>query len=168
VRAREEAARRAGAKVRRYCAEHRLNRLGTPIYAAEGCHDPQELRRDVAQFFRSLRTRLGGESLPHVWVPEWHKSGHGLHVHCAVGRFAPRSLIERAWGRGFVHIEPLSQLPAGSTPRDEARQAARYLSKCVRKSFDACRVPRAGAAPLRGRAGLPAGGEPGVQPVLRR
>jgi hypothetical protein len=141
TRAREEAARRAGAKVRRYCAEHRLNRLGTLTYAGAGCHDPRELRRDVAQFFRALRTLLGGEPLPYVWVPEWHKSDHGLHVHFAVGRFVPRRLIERAWGRGFVHIKLLGQLPAGSTPRDEARQAARYLSKYVRKSFDARRVP---------------------------
>jgi hypothetical protein len=141
ARSREEAARRASGKVRRYCAEHRLNRLGTLTYRGAGCHNPYQLRRDVAEFFRSLRGLLAGEPFPYVWVPEWHKTDHGLHVHFAVGRFIPRRLIERAWGHGFVHIKLLGQLPSGSTPRDEARMAARYLSKYVRKSFDSRRIP---------------------------
>src|SRR3954469_25227225 len=74
-------------------------------------------------------------------MSEWHKSDHGLHVHFAVGRFIARRLIERAWPHGFVHIKLLGDLPAGSTPRDEARVAARYLSKYVRKGFDARRIP---------------------------
>ena len=82
-----------------------------------------------------MRSAVGAGALPYVWVPEWHKTDHGLHAHFAVGRFIPRHLIERAWGRGFVHIKLLGQLPAGSTPRDEARVAARYLSKTVTKSF---------------------------------
>lgn len=52
-----------------------------------------------------------------------------------------RDLIERAWGRGFVHIKLLGDLPVGSTTLDEARQAARYLSKYVGKAFDERRVP---------------------------
>ncbi len=52
--------------------------------------------------------------MPYVWVPEWHKSGHGQHVHFAVGRFVPRRVIEQAWGRGFVHIKLLGDLPVGS------------------------------------------------------
>jgi hypothetical protein len=141
ARSREEAARRAARMVRRYCAHNRLNRLGTLTYRGAGCHDPYQLRRDVAEFFRALRELLGGEPFPYVWVPEWHKTDHGLHVHFAVGRFIARRLIERAWGRGFVHIKLLGQLPVGSTARDEARQAARYLSKYVRKGFDARRIP---------------------------
>src|SRR4051794_37289264 len=141
ARSREEAARRASGRVRRYCAEHRLNRLGTLTYRGAGCHNPYQLRRDIAEFFRSLRGLLGGEPFPYVWVPEWHKTDHGLHVHFAVRRFIPPRLIERAWGHGFVHIKLLGQLPASSTPRDEARMAARYLSKYVRKSFDARRIP---------------------------
>src|SRR4051794_23947412 len=45
-RARAEAARRARKKVRLFCAEHGLNRLGTLTYAGQGCHNPQQLRRD--------------------------------------------------------------------------------------------------------------------------
>ena len=134
-RSREEAARRAARKVRRYCAHNRLNRLGTLTYRGAGCHDPHRLRRDVAEFFRTLRALLGGDAFAYVWVPEWHKTDHGLHVHFAVGMFIPRGLISRAWGHGFVHIKQLrSRLPSGATVRDEARVAARYLSKYVRKA----------------------------------
>ena len=70
-----------------------------------------------------------------MWVPEWHKTDHGLHVHFAVGQFIPRGKIQTAWGRGFVHIKRLSDLPVGSTSLHEARHAAGYLSKYVTKSF---------------------------------
>lgn len=141
-RSRAEAARRAGAKLRRYCAANRLNRLGTLTFAGEGCHDPLLLRGLVGEFFRRLRALLGGDLFPYAWVSEWHKSGHGLHVHFAVGRYVPRSLIEQAWGHGFVHIKLLGDLPVGSGTWQEARLAARYLSKYVTKDFDgAQKVP---------------------------
>jgi len=128
VRAREEAARRARAKIRRYGAANRLNRLGTLTYRGEGCHDALRLRADLAGFFRELREGLGDEAFPYVWVPQWHPGGHGLHAHFAVGRFVPRGLIERCWGRGFVHIKLLGGLPVGSGELAEARLAARYLA----------------------------------------
>ena len=131
-----EAARRARGKVRRYCAANRLNRLGTLTYRGEGCHDPIGLREDVAAFFRRLRTGLGGRALPYLWTAEWHKTGHGLHVHFAVGRYLRRSLIEQSWGHGFVHIKLLGDLPVGSGALAEARKAAGYLSKYVGKAFD--------------------------------
>ena len=133
-RAAAEAGRRAAGRLRRYCAHNRLNRLGTLTYAGEGCHDPRQARADVGVFFRRLRAGLDGAPLPYVWVPEWHKSGHGLHLHFAVGRFVPRSLIEQAWGHGFVHIKLLGA-SAGSGSLGEARMAAGYLSKYVAKSF---------------------------------
>lgn len=135
-RARAEAGRRARSRLRRYCAANRLNRLGTLTYRGDGCHDPKQARRDVGVFFRSLRQELGGEPLPYLWVPEWHKTGHGLHLHFAVGRFVPRGMIERAWGHGFVHIKLLGGLPVGSGSFAESRKAAGYLSKYVAKSFD--------------------------------
>lgn len=134
-RSRLEAARRARAKVRRYCTAHGLSRLGTLTYRGAGCHDPALLRADVGEFFRSLRSSLGGQAFPYVWVPEWHKSDHGMHVHFAVGQFIARGQIDAAWGRGFVHIKRLSDLPVGSTRLSEARRAAGYLSKYVAKSF---------------------------------
>ena len=135
-RARREAGRRARARMRRYCAANRLNRLGTLTYRGKGCHDPRQARRDVGVFFRSLRAATGGEAFPYVWVPEWHKSGHGLHLHFAVGKFVPRGLIDQAWGHGFVHIKLLGDLPSGSGAFAESRKAAGYLSKYVAKSFD--------------------------------
>ena len=162
-RAREEAARRARAKIRRYGAANRLNRLGTLTYRGEGCHDPLRLRADLAGFFRELRAGLGARAFPYLWVPEWHPGGHGLHAHFAVGRFVPRRLIERCWGTGFVHIKLLDGLPVGSGALAEARLAARYLAGYV-GARSRGRAPAGGPAPLRGRAGLPAG----EGPLLRR
>lgn len=135
LRAAQEAGRRARANLRRYCSANGLNRLGTLTYAGEGCHDVEQVRSDVGDFFRNVRAGLDGESLPYVWVPEWHKSGHGLHLHFAVGRFVRRGLIDEAWGRGFVHIKLLGDMGHGATALDEARRAAGYLSKYVAKTF---------------------------------
>jgi hypothetical protein len=136
VRAREEAARRARGKIRRYGAANRLNRLGTLTYRGEGCHDPLRLRGDLAGFFRELRSGLDGERFPYVWVPQWHPGGHGLHAHFAVGRFVPRRLIEQAWSEGFVHIKLLDGLPVGSGSLAEARLAARYLARYVGRDLE--------------------------------
>jgi hypothetical protein len=142
ARARAEAARRARGKVRRYCAANRLNRFGTLTYAGSGVHDPGQVRQDVAVFFRSLRSALGGRPLPYVWVPEWHKTDHGLHLHFALGQYVNYRLVRSTWGHGFVHIKRLSDLPVGSTSLHEARKAAGYLSKYVSKSFDADEASR--------------------------
>jgi hypothetical protein len=110
-------------------------------YRGAGCHDPIELRGHVASFFRELRAELDTGPIAYLWTAEWHKTGHGLHVHFAVGRYIPRALIVRSWDRGFVHIKLLGDLPVGSTSRDEARRAAGYLSKYVGKAFDHRRMP---------------------------
>ena len=132
----DDANRRARRQVRRYCAANRLNRLGTLTYAGQGQHDRGALRADVGAFFRRLRGSVG-ERFPYLWVPEWHKSGHGLHVHFAVGRYVRHGAIERAWGHGFVHIKLLGDLPTGSGTLGEARAAARYLAKYVGKDLGA-------------------------------
>ena len=131
-----DGARRARGLVRRYCAGNRLNRLGTLTYRGDGCHDPRSLRQDVGAFFRRLRYRIG-EPFPYLWTGEWHKSGHGLHAHFAVGRYVRRGWIEEAWGHGFVHIKLLGDLPAGASSLIEARAAARYLAKYVGKDLGA-------------------------------
>jgi hypothetical protein len=88
----------------------------------------------VADFFKRLRGSTG-ERFAYLWVPEWCKSGHGLHVHFAAGRYIQRGLIDAAWGRGFVHIKLLGDVPVGSGARGQARVAARYLSKYVGKDL---------------------------------
>jgi hypothetical protein len=135
-RARAEGFRRARTKLRRYGVANRLNRLGTLTYAGEGCHDPVQLRQDVAAFFKGLRPALGGRAFPYVWVPEWHPGGHGLHVHFAVGRYVRQTLIRDTWGRGHVHIKLLGDLPVGSGTLAEARLAAGYLCKYLGKGLD--------------------------------
>jgi hypothetical protein len=129
-----DAARRARRNVRRYCAANRLNRLGTLTYAGSGNHDPAQLRRDLAEFFRRLRSTVG-EPFPYLWAPEWHPGGHGLHAHFAVGRWIRHAYIKRAWGRGHVDIRLLGNLPVGSGTLGEARLAARYLAKYVGKDL---------------------------------
>jgi hypothetical protein len=110
--------------------------LGTLTYGGEGCHDERQVRSDVHRFFRRLRCALGGERFPYVWVPEWHKRGHGLHLHFALGQYVPRPLIAEAWGHGFVHIKRLGAKRENGT-LDSARQAAGYLAKYVAKDFHA-------------------------------
>ena len=134
-RSAREAGRRARGRLRRYCASNGLDRLGTLTYAGEGCHDPRQVRHDVAGFFLRLREGLGGVAFPYLWVPEWHKTDHGMHLHFAVGQYIPRTLIDEAWGHGFVHIKQLSGVSAGSGPWGRARRAAGYLSKYVAKGF---------------------------------
>src|SRR6266540_1117438 len=119
------------------CAANRLNRLGTLTYRGDGVHDPRQVRADAAAFFRTLREDLGGQPLPYVWVPEWHPGGHGLHLHFAVGRYIKRSLIEQAWGHGFVHIKLLGDLPVDAGRLEESRLSARYLSKYIVKDSQA-------------------------------
>lgn len=136
ARARIEAARRAKAKLRRYCAANRLNRLGTLTYRGTGCHDQRRVRAHVGEFFRNLRAEMGGDAFAYAWVPEWHKTDHGLHLHFAVGRYIKRALIEATWPHGFVHIRLIGDLPVGAGTLDEARKAAGYLSKYVAKSFE--------------------------------
>jgi hypothetical protein len=104
-----------------------LNKLGSLTYSGSGVHDPAVVRRDVAVFFRSLRSALGG-----------------LHLHFALGRYVNYKLIRSTWGHGFINIKRLSDLPVGSTSLQEARKAAGYLSKYVTKSFDSDASSRAG------------------------
>lgn len=131
------AARRAGTKLRRYVVANRLNRLGTLTYA-EPCTDERQVRRDVGEFFRKLNNELE-KPFPYLWVPEWHADKHKLHLHFVVGRYIPRSSIVDAWGRGFVHIKLLGQVPIGQGSLGESRRAAAYVGKYLRKGLDADR-----------------------------
>ncbi|HEY7005296.1 MAG TPA: hypothetical protein VH392_02330 [Sphingomicrobium sp.] len=83
---------------------------------------------------------MGGDAFPYLWVPEWHPGGHGLHAHFAVGRYIKRSLIERSWEHGFVHIKLIGDLPVGSGTLEEARTSGRYLGKYAGKSLADGRV----------------------------
>src|SRR4051812_37117209 len=134
-RSRAEAARRARGRLRRYCAANGLNRLGTLTYGPPFCTDPGQVRSDLGVFFRNLRSSLGGDAFPYVWVPELHADGRRFHAHFAVGRYVRQAVIRDAWGHGFVSIKLLSDLPVGSGRLQEARRAAGYLSKYVAKSF---------------------------------
>jgi hypothetical protein len=134
-RSAEEAGRRASSRLQLYVVANRLNRFGTLTYAGEGCFDQRQVRDDTAVWLRRMRLVMGG-NFPYAWVTEWHKT-HGLHVHFTVGQFIHRSLIESAWGRGFIKIKLIGDLPVGSGTVEESRIAARYIAKYVSKDFKA-------------------------------
>ena len=95
----------------------------------------------MAAFWRDLRDARGVGPFPYLWTTEWHKTGHGLHCHFAVGGYIARGLIAEAWGRGFVHIKLLGDLPVGSGTLAQARKAAGYLSKYIGKNYAGERIP---------------------------
>jgi hypothetical protein len=136
VRARAEAARRARSKVRRYAASNLLDRFGTLTYGPPFCFDPAQARRDVAVFIRDLRSELGGDPFPYIWVPEWHKDGKKLHLHFALGDYVRHSLLSDVWGRGWVNIKRITGQRHNASRVEGARIAARYLSKYVAKTFE--------------------------------
>ena len=78
-----------------------------------------------------------------MWIPEWHKTDHGLHVHFALGQYVNYRLIRATWGHGLIFIKRHGDMPVGSTSLHEARRAAAYLSKYVTKAFDADETSRA-------------------------
>jgi hypothetical protein len=159
-RARAESARRARTRVRRYCAANGLSRFGTLTYGPPFCTDPEQLRGDIARFFRRLRTAQGQGPLPYVWVPEFHADGERFHAHYAMDRFVPRGRIVEAWGHGHVFIKRLNGLPVGSSSWDEARRAAGYVSKYVSKTFTGPQVFG------RQRYGVAEGFQPSVQRIV--
>ena len=130
-----DAARRARAKVRRYCAANRLNRLGTLTYAGSGNHDPAALRRRPGRVLPPAARRRSASRSRTCGRRSGIPGGHGLHAHFAVGRWIAQGDIRRAWGRGHVHIKLLGDLPVGSGTLGEARLAARYLAKYVGKDL---------------------------------
>lgn len=136
-RARAEAARRARTKLRRYVVANRLDKFGTLTYAGTGCQDPRQARADVAVFMRELRAALGGKPLPYVWVPEWHKTDHGVHLHFALGRYVRYTLIRSVWTHGTnISIKRITGMRHGASEFEGARIAAGYLSKYLAKTFD--------------------------------
>jgi hypothetical protein len=69
-------------------------------------------------------------------VNTWHRF--------AVGRYIQRSVIQRAWPHGFVHIKLIGDLPVGAGRLSESRVAGGYLAKYVAKTFGEDRDPRLG------------------------
>ncbi|HEY3833883.1 MAG TPA: hypothetical protein VGO03_16420 [Acidimicrobiia bacterium] len=115
---------------------NRLDRLGTATYEGAGLHDERALRRHVAHLFKRLRYDVIGEPFPYAWVPEWHKTDHGLHVHFGVDRFIDQQALEAVWGRGFVDIRRIRRGGRDGGPLTASRRTAGYLAKYVTKSFE--------------------------------
>ncbi len=128
------AERRARGKMCRYCAANRLAYLWSATYAStdDARLDPRLVRSDIRVFFRRLR-RVVGRPFPYLWVTEWHKTGHGLHVHFAVGEYMAHGAVRDAWGHGHVWVRgPRGRVPATET-LGQARRVARYVAKYLEK-----------------------------------
>jgi hypothetical protein len=132
-RSKRSAANRATVKVRRYCVAHRLTRQVTLTYRGEGVHDEEVVGRDVKLALKRLKRR-GVDLGPYLWVRELHPGGHGFHVHLLLGKYVPKVDLERAWGLGFVDVRKIKTKHSGG--RADARTAASYLAKYVRKTFE--------------------------------
>jgi hypothetical protein len=122
----ERAERRARGAIRRYAVANGLTRLATLTYAHQ-TDDAATVRRDFSGFSRRLR-----RTYPHLrWVRvfERHQSGM-LHVHVGLSGYVPKSALADLWGHGFVDVRKIRTKGGG---REDARAAARYLSKYVAK-----------------------------------
>jgi hypothetical protein len=126
------AARRARRQVRLYCASNRLIYLWTPTYAPteDARHHPRLVRADVRYLFRRLRRDVG-RAFPYLWTTEWHATGHGLHVHFALGERVDIATVRSAWRRGHVWVSPPSRDGRGQV--EDARRGARYVAKYLAK-----------------------------------
>jgi hypothetical protein len=135
------AARRARTQVRRYCVANRLFRMWTLTYGADKgpratTHD--QVVNDLGNFVRQLRKSFpGAPKFAYVWVPELHKDGVHYHVHFLVDRFIPHSVMEKAWGHGWVGV-PKGKDRHGQQIRGKGatRRAAGYASKYVGKAYE--------------------------------
>jgi hypothetical protein len=130
------AARRARKQVRLYCASNRLAYLWTATYAPteDARHQPRLVRQDVRHLFRRLRTDLG-RAFPYLWTTEWHSTGHGLHVHFAVGERVDHATVRSAWRRGHVWVSAPTRGGRGDV--EDARRVARYIAKYLAKDHQA-------------------------------
>ena len=128
----ERAVRRARTMIRRMCREFNLCRMWTLTYAGEGCHDRDQLVRDMEEWAREMKRRL--PRLIWLAVPELHPGGHGWHVHAAVSEYVHFSAFNVTWPHGRTESPrgPDGKKLAG---RVDANVTAAYLSKYVAKSL---------------------------------
>ena len=122
----ERAARRAKGRVRRYGVSNRLTRLVT-LTCADQTHDPRRMRGRLSEFQRQLRERH--PDLAYLRAVERHESG-ALHAHYGVSKFVDYRELRKLWRHGFVDVRKIRTKRGG---REDARAAARYLSKYVTK-----------------------------------
>lgn len=129
TRARQESARRARAAVRRYCAAHGLDRLGTLTFAVEP-GSLAEAWKLVEAFRRDLEQALG-QRIPLLVVPEYGERSGRLHFHFAFGRYLDLCAVRRAWPHGFVDLRRIRRR-SGPGRRPEGRRAgARRIASYV-------------------------------------
>jgi len=130
----DRAARRAKAKVRRYCVQNHCSRMWTLTFAVS-TPELRTARRALNRFMVRLREHLG-HAVPYVAVPELHPGGHGIHWHLVLPPiFIDWAEFGRLWGEGHVLYSD-GKRGAGVGGRELARRAAGYVSKYVTKDLE--------------------------------
>ncbi len=113
--------------------------MWTLTYRGDGEHDLAVVRRHVERLLSKVRRDLG-QSFPYLWVPELHKTGHGIHVHMAVPVWFSQKKLGALWGRGFVWCSDMK--PKGACSFAGSQVAARYLGKYIGKAFEVAEFGR--------------------------
>ena len=168
LRAASEAARRAKSKMRRYCAANQLNRLGTLTYGGDGQHDPEELRerrggvlsaaagRDRSEGAADAAGDQAGRSVP-VSVGAAVASGRARPARPLRSGPLHPARRDRAGVAAWVRAHQAAQQPLDSFGAVGGSAARGPLHGGLHGQAARRRAAAAGLAPLRGRAGLPAG-----------
>jgi len=131
----ERAARRAQAKLRRYCKANVLSRHVTVTYApAHERSSRYEVLRDVAGFRRALFGYLG-RRVAVAAVPEQGTKKGRWHCEIAIGVYVAQSALQQLWGLGWVNIHRYGDRHKHQDEVQAAWQVAGYLSKYVGKAL---------------------------------
>lgn len=85
----------------------------TLTHAGAGEHRIAKVRRHVERFLAKIVKARHGERFPYVWVPELHESGHGIHVHMAVGMGSGATMSS---GLGVAAASSVRARRAGARP----------------------------------------------------
>ena len=138
-RCRENAARRAKTKFRRFVKQHRLCFMWTFTYGEGGQRDLVQLRRQVERLIAKVSKDLGHD-FPYAYVVEFHKDGERLHVHIAVPFRYPFEKLDALWSHGFVWLSDKRR--KGECAFVGAERAYRYMAKYMTKEFEASEFGR--------------------------
>jgi hypothetical protein len=131
----ERAARRAQAKLRRYCKANLLSRHMTVTYApAFERSSRYQVLRDVAAFRRRLYEWVG-HRIPMAAVPEQGTKNGRWHCEIAIGVYVPQRVLQGLWGFGWVNIHRYGDRHKQQDEVQAAWQVASYLSKYVGKAL---------------------------------
>lgn len=127
---RNQAAHRAATKIRRLIIANDLRYHWTLTYGEKAVTERNEAFQDFKKFIMRLSYRAG-KKIPYVAVVEVQKGREEktgdavLHFHMAIPYYLEYSVVDEAWGNGFVWVEDKTS--------GELTKVAAYLCKYLKK-----------------------------------